>query len=225
MINLFATHYPLIYFLLFASLCLSNSRQAWSRRGTARHKRGRYADAISDFKHALSLQPQAADVQKLLQAAEKKWKEVEGETASLPSDVPSADSYIANKAPTERPKEKFRRVCIIEEEEDEETEELGDNQEGVSKLQNGRQDGEERSRAKSIGSLGALSVDDEYEKISVRDISPSPRTRVEGEDKEEEGFTRISIREHSDEEEEGEESYESLPVFPEVRGTETVPST
>jgi hypothetical protein len=48
--------------------------KAWVRRGTARHKRGKYLSAIADFKHALTLDPANPAVQKSLHEAEAKYR-------------------------------------------------------------------------------------------------------------------------------------------------------
>lgn len=53
--------------------------KARTRRGMARHRRGKYEGAIEDFEHVLHLNPENKEVAKLLQKTRLKWKETEGE--------------------------------------------------------------------------------------------------------------------------------------------------
>ena len=50
--------------------------KALTRRGMARHKRGKYVEAIEDFKKAIELQPSNKELKKLMQSSKKMYEEV-----------------------------------------------------------------------------------------------------------------------------------------------------
>ena len=52
--------------------------KALTRRGMARHKRGKYVEAIEDFKKAIELQPSNKELKKLMQSSKKMYDEVGG---------------------------------------------------------------------------------------------------------------------------------------------------
>ena len=58
--------------------------KAWSRRGLARFKRGKYADSAADFHHAMGLDPENKELPQLFQKATDKYAEVEGKGAWVP---------------------------------------------------------------------------------------------------------------------------------------------
>jgi tetratricopeptide (TPR) repeat protein len=85
--------------------------KAWSRRGMVRHRRGKYAGAMTDFETALELEPSNVEVSKLLSKSKAKFEELEG---------------IDNKAGTS-----FTRVTIEEVDSDnDDDDEGGDDESG-----------------------------------------------------------------------------------------------
>lgn len=66
--------------------------KAYSRRGTVRFKRGRYADAAADFEQALTLEPNSTELAKLLEKAKAKYSEVEG-GKKIGESIPVVDDY------------------------------------------------------------------------------------------------------------------------------------
>lgn len=55
--------------------------KAWMRRGSVRHSRGKYVDAIADFHKVLELDPKNTAARKSMGESEAKLREVEGESA------------------------------------------------------------------------------------------------------------------------------------------------
>jgi len=89
--------------------------KAYSRRGIARHRRGKYLDAIDDFEEALFRDPNNKDLNSLLAASRKKYNEVGGIGASKPGQA-------AQGATPKSSREKFTKLTIMEDDSDAEDE-------------------------------------------------------------------------------------------------------
>ncbi|CAK4082665.1 unnamed protein product [Aphanomyces euteiches] len=109
--------------------------KAWSRRGMARFRRGKYAEAVADFEEALRLDPSNREVQKLLEKTKSKWASVDGtssaaaeQTAAKPfkrfeiidtsDDEQETQAVKEIKATKKTEETKFERFEIIEDDED-----------------------------------------------------------------------------------------------------------
>jgi len=79
--------------------------KCYARRGMARHRRGKYLDAISDFEYALHLEPNNSSFSSLLAASRKKYNQVGG-IGSERHDAP--------------PRSGFKKLMIIEDSDSEE---------------------------------------------------------------------------------------------------------
>jgi tetratricopeptide (TPR) repeat protein len=101
--------------------------KAWTRRGMTRFRRGKYSEALEDFKQALVLEPDSKEIKKLLVKTQEKWKEVDGtvELQDIQRNQPVQFSQQENETPLEKP---FKRFEIIEsdDEDDDPTDTRGD---------------------------------------------------------------------------------------------------
>ncbi|OWZ14074.1 hypothetical protein PHMEG_00012496 [Phytophthora megakarya] len=88
--------------------------KGWSRRGMTRYRRGKYAESVKDFEEALRLEPDNREVAKLINAAKKKYEEVDGGLLIHPkaSAKRNDDNDVEEKP--------FKRFEIIEEDAEEE---------------------------------------------------------------------------------------------------------
>ena len=87
--------------------------KAFGRRGIARHKRGKYLDAIADFEHALSIESSNKNLNRLLAESRKMYNAVGGIGADRPEAPPRETDTTSS--------ERFTRLTIIED--DDETDE------------------------------------------------------------------------------------------------------
>lgn len=83
--------------------------KGWSRRGMTRFRRGKYAEAATDFAAALKLEPGSREVEKLLKKAQEKHREVEGESRN------QADESRVGAADDDNDVKPFTRFAIVEE--------------------------------------------------------------------------------------------------------------
>lgn len=90
--------------------------KAYGRRGMARHKRGKYLDAISDFEHALTLEPSNKNLNNLLAESRKMYNSVGG----IGADRPGAPAREKQTLKAER----FTRLTIVEDDDESETDEV-----------------------------------------------------------------------------------------------------
>merc|ERR1712146_587645 len=88
--------------------------KALTRRGMARHKRGKYVEAIADFKKAIELQPSNKQLKKLMQSSKKMYEDVGG--------------IVSGGHAAEQPK-KSTRISIVEVDTDEDESDESENEE------------------------------------------------------------------------------------------------
>lgn len=104
--------------------------KARTRRGMARHRRGKYEGAIEDFEHVFEMDAENKEVAKLLHKTRLKWKETEGE--------------------------QFQRFSIVEEEEQEQQESNRPRIEIISERRHDIQEEEELSQSNGFQKMGIL---------------------------------------------------------------------
>eukprot|EP00516_Mucochytrium_quahogii_P003788 CAMPEP_0203751070 /NCGR_PEP_ID=MMETSP0098-20131031/5202_1 /ASSEMBLY_ACC=CAM_ASM_000208 /TAXON_ID=96639 /ORGANISM=" , Strain NY0313808BC1" /LENGTH=853 /DNA_ID=CAMNT_0050640633 /DNA_START=320 /DNA_END=2878 /DNA_ORIENTATION=- len=94
--------------------------KSYARRGMARHRRGKYLDAIDDFEEALHLEPKNTKLNGLLAESRKQYQLVGGIGADRPGAPPRNQSQAASKPET------FKKMVILEDSDssDEEEEDI-----------------------------------------------------------------------------------------------------
>lgn len=98
--------------------------KAWSRRGMVRFRRGKYAEAVEDFKEALRLDPGSNEIDKLLKKTQAKWEEVDGTIAASKNEN-NQETHNRSAVSSSDPKP-LTRFEIIEEDDGEQETKRGD---------------------------------------------------------------------------------------------------
>jgi tetratricopeptide (TPR) repeat protein len=116
--------------------------KAWSRRGMVRHRRGKYADAISDFELALKLEPTNVEVSKLLSKSKAKFEELEGVDRKAGTsftrvkieevDSDSDEDDTKDKGNDESEAQGFRKIAIVEEDDSDSDEDGNEDEDDAS---------------------------------------------------------------------------------------------
>ncbi|GBG24721.1 Peptidyl-prolyl cis-trans isomerase FKBP5 [Hondaea fermentalgiana] len=97
--------------------------KAYIRRGMARHRRGKYLDAIDDFEEALQHEPRNTKLNGLLAESRKMYNKVGGIGAERPG-APARDGEGGNKKP-----ETFKKLMIMEDSDSEDSDSEDDESE------------------------------------------------------------------------------------------------